>query len=103
MSRGPGKQQRLILAELAKRDCFYLIELLPENYRKSEYNALNRAACTLADSGQITFWRYICGTDGHIAPGGQAKLLCARYGTQLPEKRPKLSVGRVKNLRRSNT
>ena len=60
MSRGPGKWQRLILQELESRTCFYLRELLPMQYRKSDYNAADRAMWRLEGEGKIWVWRYLC-------------------------------------------
>jgi hypothetical protein len=60
MSRGPGKWQRAILAALAEREVFYLLDLLPPNHTKSEYNAASRAAIHLRDAGLIDmhYWNY---------------------------------------------
>lgn len=58
MSRGPGKWQRVILAELASRESFWLRTLLPGNYTKAEYNALHRAALKLGAIGPIKVHRW---------------------------------------------
>jgi len=44
MSRGPGKWQRLILEALDKEGWCIVYDLLPEDSRRSERTALNRAA-----------------------------------------------------------
>ncbi len=44
MSRGPGKWQRAILAELEGCEWFWLKKLLPQGYTRSDYHALLRAA-----------------------------------------------------------
>ena len=72
MSRGFGKWQRLILAELARRDRFYLLELLPVGYCKAQHNALARAAHVLARRDTIDLWRY---------DTGAARMLCLRPGS----------------------
>jgi hypothetical protein len=89
MSRGFGKWQRLILEELARRDRFYLLELLPVGYRKAQHNALARAAHVLARRDTIDLWRY---------DTGGARMLCLRPGSLMrvgdvltfPEERPPL-------------
>jgi hypothetical protein len=86
LSKGPGRWQRIILAELSERDCFYLLELLPANYRKAEYNALNRAAWQLAEQRKIDLYRYMC---------GMRKVLCVRHGGRAA-KRPEFNRNRRK-------
>jgi len=60
MSRGFGKWQRAILAALAERPAFYLVDMLTSAHTKSEYNALSRAAIHLRDAGMIDmhYWSY---------------------------------------------
>jgi hypothetical protein len=57
MSRGFGKWQRLILAELASRERFFLRELLPPDCRKADSNSLHRAARKPSDKGMISLHR----------------------------------------------
>jgi hypothetical protein len=60
MSRGFGKWQRAILAALAEREAFYLVDILPHRHSKSQYNAVSRAAIHLRDAGMIDmhYWAY---------------------------------------------
>lgn len=57
MSRGPGRWQRRILEAVADGP-IYLRDLLPEQYTRSQYSALHRAATTLADAGAISYWHF---------------------------------------------
>ena len=71
MSRGPGKWQRLILDRVAQGDWFYLVDLLPAGYTVSQYSALHRAACRLADAGKVIYRMYLCGHKKvHLGPIG---------------------------------
>jgi len=74
MSRGPGKRQRAILGALEERETFFLVDLLPINYTKANYNALNRAAVALADKGAIAIWTFTYCGGPRVAvcwPGGR--------------------------------
>ena len=61
MSRGPGKWQRAILAELANREAFYLRDLLGPRCTRAERNALLRAAIQLEGAGTINPHRFAYG------------------------------------------
>ncbi len=61
MSRGPGKWERLILAELASHRAFYLRALLGPCCTRAQYNALFRAALTLEAGGRISVTRFVFG------------------------------------------
>jgi hypothetical protein len=50
MSKGLGKLQRRIVDELAKRECFYLVELLPAGHTVAQYKSLHRAAHRLPEN-----------------------------------------------------
>jgi hypothetical protein len=52
MSRGPGTWQRGILAAVVHYGMVYVRDLLPDDARKSERSALERAAWRLVDAGQ---------------------------------------------------
>jgi hypothetical protein len=55
MSRGPGKRQRDIMQAIgqsADGHC-WLVDLLPRNYTRAEYNAMYRAAYRLSDQQLI--------------------------------------------------
>ena len=56
MSKGPGKQQRRILAALEKHHVFFLAEL-PHSGR-TEMVSLLRAAWKLCDARKIDIWTY---------------------------------------------
>ena len=56
MSKGPGKQQRRILAALEKHPVFFLAEL-PHSGR-TEMVSLLRAAWKLCDARKIDIWTY---------------------------------------------
>lgn len=75
MSRGPGKWQRLILEALDKEGWCIVYDLLPEDSRRSERTALNRAAHLLEKRGLIDIW-------ARIRP--QAKPVEHRGGTKHP-------------------
>jgi len=60
MSKGPGKWQRMILEELERRRAFYVADLLPDGYSRSDYSALIRAAYKLLDAGRVELTRYMC-------------------------------------------
>ena len=79
MSRGPGRWQRLILQRVEQGDWLYLVELLPEGYTNSQYQAIYRAACTLHDAGRISWLRYRFGLK---------KTLLGPQGAEAPTKRP---------------
>lgn len=67
MSKGPGKWQRAILAELEKREAFYLSELLPGQHTRANYVALLRAADRLPQAqAQVIRFTYSTRQDGHI-------------------------------------
>ena len=60
MSRGYGKRERLILEAIEQKGGWlYLRDILPAQYTKAEYNALNRAAGKLIDTGKIGGMHYI--------------------------------------------
>lgn len=62
MSRGPGRWQRAIVKELATRPAFYLVDLLPTDYTRSEYAALWRAARSLEERREVVITRYRYGS-----------------------------------------
>lgn len=66
MSKGPGKWQRLILAELETRDAFYLRCLLDSRCTKAQYDALLRAALQLESKGQISIMRFLFGRFNNV-------------------------------------
>src|SRR5262245_61358513 len=76
MSRGPGRWQRLILAELATRPRFWLLELLPVGYPRSHHNGLTRAAARLSALGKLDLWQ--CRDARRECQPG--RLLCVRPG-----------------------
>ena len=74
MSRGPGRWQRLIVSEVEKGEWVYLVDLLPAGYTVSQYNALQRAARTLADAGKIGWFHYVYGLKKVVVgPPGQGR------------------------------
>ena len=77
MSKGPGKQQRRILAALEKVPAFYLAELSAGKPR-AEVVALLRAAWKLCDAGRISIHGYVC---------GRMRLLITRAGYPRPPER----------------
>lgn len=81
MSKGPGKWQRLILAELADREAFNLRKLLGGTYTQAQYNALLRAAKKLETTGKINIHRFALGSGG--------KTYVHRIGTVFTMKRDK--------------
>ena len=85
MSKGPGKQQRRILAALEKVPAFYLAELC-EGKPRAELVALNRAAWKLYDAGEISIVSYISGCGGWSG-GRNMKVLVTRAGYPRPVKR----------------
>ena len=80
MSRGLGQIQKLVLAEVAKRPYFYLMELLPPNFTESQYQSLYRACQTLANKRMIGIWGYLL---------GRPKMGIKRFGYNDPVDRPK--------------
>jgi hypothetical protein len=84
MSRGFGRHQRLILAELKETEAFYLSDLFPPDdqqkpfarrgHETSEVVALRRAARSLGNAGKIA--RYYDG-------GVRRRLVIARPGARL--------------------
>lgn len=68
MSRGPGSWQRAILAAFDQAESFYLVDVLPDGYTKSQYNAAHRAALRLEDAGRISVKHFIYGTP-HVVIG----------------------------------
>lgn len=93
MSRGPGRWQRLILAEVERGRCFYLVDLLPITYTRADYNALHRASVQLEKADRITVWRFMC---------GWKKTAICPPGAPNPA-RESLSVGRLARCHPSNT
>ena len=61
MSKGPGKSQKLILAELADHQAFRLRALLGPTYPKAQYNALLRATMKLEADGKISVHHFLFG------------------------------------------
>jgi len=57
MSRKLGRWQRRILAALEAHPIVYLRDLLPKDRPQSHYQALYRAAHSLAASGKIAIWQ----------------------------------------------
>ena len=53
MSKGPGKWQRLILHALHSRNWVIVCDLLPEDAKRAEQSALNRAAHALGKLGNV--------------------------------------------------
>jgi hypothetical protein len=104
MSKGPGKQQRRILAALEKVPAFYLAELSAGKPR-AEAVALNRSAWKLYDAGKIGIFGYMCG----VGAWGRSnmKVLITRAGYPRPPERPKwptlLSVEQVPKVNPFNT
>jgi hypothetical protein len=91
MSRGPGYWQRGILAAVEHYGAIYIRDLLPDVARKSERNALERAAWRLTSEGRIEMVVFMC---------GRPRLLAVRPGWVLrsrPDPAPvrPLSVGKV--------
>src|SRR5262249_60252929 len=99
MSRGFGRHQRLILAELKETEAFYLSDLFPPDWRgalwfgyePSEVVALRRAARSLGNAGKIV--RYYDG-------GVRGRLVIARPGAHLS--RQALSRQSVRRRRARN-
>jgi hypothetical protein len=91
MSRGPGIWQRGILAAVEHYGMVYLRDLLPDDARKSELNAVERAAWRLMANGRIEIVAFSL---------GRPRLLAVRPGLAVVG-RPKravhrpLSVGQV--------
>ena len=81
MSKGPGKWQRMILAELAGREAFHLRALLGRECTKAEYNALLRAAMKLEAAGEIYITRFSWG-----ARPGTGKTIIHRIGTTVADR-----------------
>lgn len=71
MSKGLGKLQREIMAELDKRECFYLHELLGETCTPARRSAMYRAAWRLCGVGAINIFNYATGSysigEWHVA------------------------------------
>lgn len=66
MSKGLGNKERLILKKLEETGGFYLTELLPDYYRKSEYCSLYRAMNSLVDKGLIEVYKEIYSSSSHF-------------------------------------
>jgi hypothetical protein len=81
MSKGPGRQQKRILAALDKCPAFYVAELC-ESGTRAEHVSLLRAAQHLYDAEQVDIMRYIAGGTQ------QAYVVVMRRGYRLLE-RPK--------------
>jgi hypothetical protein len=92
MSKGPGKQQRRILATLEKVPCFYLAELSVGKPR-AELVALNRAAWKLYDAGKIGIFGYMCGAGDWGRRN--MKMLITRAGYPRPSDRPEATLART--------
>jgi hypothetical protein len=58
MSRGPGRQQRGIIAALDVAPAVHLHDLLGDRYTRSQYVALYRAARTLEGKGLIGMFEF---------------------------------------------
>jgi len=97
MSKGPGKWQRAILAELASQETFWLRSLLSRSCTKAEYNAILRAAMGLEEAGLILLDRYRYG-----ANDGTGRTAVRRIGTIKPE-RDSISVCEVPPGNLTNT
>ena len=76
MSRGPGKWQRVILERLESGP-FYMIDLLPETYTVSQYQALRRALYKLVDDRQLEVTVYLAGL---------TKIFVRKVGTPPPKR-----------------
>ena len=76
MSKGPGKWQRIILAELADREAFHLRAILGRRCTKAQYNALLRAAWKLEEAGKINIACFSYG-----GRPGTGKSIVHRLGT----------------------
>jgi len=98
MSRGFGKWQRAILAQLAKQETFWLRTLLSRHCTKAEYNALLRAALKLEEAGLINVDSWLCGSEA-----GKGKTAVRRIGTNRPERSAVLSVSKVTTVDITNT
>lgn len=74
MSRGPGRWQREIL-QATEGGWRYLVDLLPDRYRREQYVALYRAMTTLHNTGRIevVLYRY-----------GAKKVALGPVGTERP-------------------
>jgi hypothetical protein len=68
MSRGPGYWQRAILAALDQAESFYLVDVLPDGYTRSQYNAAHRGMLRLEADGRISVKHFIYGTP-HVVIG----------------------------------
>lgn len=78
MSKGPGRLQAAILSELKRVESFFFTDLLPEGYTRSQYSSLHRAACKLADAGEISM-RYSTNDAGfNNMVGFRCKMLVCR-------------------------
>jgi hypothetical protein len=77
MSRGFGKWQLAILAQLASQEIFWLRSLLDYACTKAEYNALLRAALKLEDAGLIRIDRWQYGSND-----GAGRTAVMRIGTE---------------------
>jgi len=99
MSRGPGAWQRGILAAVEHYGMVYLRDLLPDHARKSELNALVRAAWRLVATHRIEILVFRL---------GRPRLLATRRGWPVPGRparaahRP-LSVGEVSPVNSAHT
>lgn len=73
-----GKWQKLILAELKQHHGFYVADLLPVPYSRSDYVAILRAAESLHKTGQCNLIHYVTwATD-------QRRVAVFRSKTELP-------------------
>ena len=91
MSRGAGVWQRGILAAVDSFGMVYVRDLLPDDARKSELNAIERAAWALQAQSRIALISYAC---------GRPKLLATRVGWPVGHRparatRRPVSVGEV--------
>lgn len=91
MSRGPGIWQRGILTALEHYPYLYVRDLLPDHARKSDRNAIERAAWTLQSAGRIELLEFAF---------GHPRLLAVRRGFPVtgrpsPARRRPLIVGEV--------
>lgn len=100
MSRGPGIWQRGILAAVEHYGMVYLRDLLPDDARKSERNAVERAAWRLVAARRIEIKAFAF---------GRPRLLATRPGWSAIVGRPPrashrpLSVGEVRTANSAHT
>src|SRR5687767_8722894 len=91
MSRGPGCWQRGILAAVEHFGMVYLRDLLPDDARKSDRNAIERAAWRLVEAGHIEVRVFLCGRPRMLATRPGWRLM----GRPKPAPHRPLSVGEV--------